>query len=358
MAVRLWLHRLLRAAPLLATAAALLWVLSENPFARPLVARSATELRRALDRAVAGRVDAPWLNAELARALEAGDADRAPLLLQVAAEQVPPVAPDAALAEAADALAAETTAHAARDCLICMAEAGSCRSLTRIGLCLVPFELTPAGDLNALRQEAWAWLKGREVDELNAGLAIVGLGATASLVLTGGGSASAKAGATALRVARRIGALSPRFLGELSDLARLNLRPAGLWRYVRGQGPLDAALDTARLARLESLGADLTVVARNTSVAETLVLLRHVETAKDAARLARVSEAAGRDTRRYFEVLGKRRVFARLVRLGDLALTAAALIYGLALQLLTLAAGRLGRPATRGLARILRPGVR
>ena len=122
----------------------------------------------------------------------------------------------------------------------------------------------PAGDINALRQEGWAFATGAEVDELNAGLAIVGLGATATLLVTGGGSATAKAGATALRVARRIGALSPRFLAELTDLGRIGLKPGGLWRYVFGRGPLDEAVDTARLARLETLGGDLTRVAENT----------------------------------------------------------------------------------------------
>lgn len=353
--MRLWLYHLVRWSPLAGTLAGLVWIWLANPFVAPVVARTGAELRLALDRALARHVDDHWLAHELSAAVAAGDLDRAQMLLAVGADQVPPVLPPEALAAEVAALARRVEARAAADCLVCMVEAETCRSLTHIGLCLVPFELTPMGDLNALRQEGWALAQGDPVDEVNAGLALIGLGASAAVVATGGSSVSAKAGATALRVARRLGSVTPRFGADLADMARLNFNAGGLIRHSLGRAPLEAALDTGRLARLQGVGADLTRVAEATSVPDTLLLLRHVETAEDTARLARVSAALGPDTRKYFEVLGGPRVFARAVRLTDAALAAALILYGAVLQLVLPLASWAGRRAARALARRLRP---
>lgn len=353
--MRLWLYRLLRAAPLLAFVLTVCWVWQTTPFAQPLVERSTAELRLALDRALARKVDEDWVNTTLAEALGNDELDRAQMVLEIAASQRPPLTPDHDLVVLVRRMAEAAEDRATQDCLRCMVEAGTCNSLTHVGMCLVPFELTPAGDVNALRREAQAWVQGEEIDELNVGLAVVGLGATATVLVTGGSSATAKAGATALRVARRIGAVSPRFLADLTDMARLDIRAGALFRHVFAKGPLDEALDTARLARLGDLATDLTRVADNTSIPETLLLLRHVDDAGDVSRLARVSDAAGHDTRKYFEVLGSRRVFAKLVRLSDVAMTAAALLYALGLQVAVMVANGLGRLGLRGLTRLLKP---
>lgn len=354
-ATRLWAYRVLRLSPLVATLIASLWILQTNPFAQPLAERSATELRQKLDRMLMRQMDQEGLDQRLEAALAAGDLDRAALLIEAGQDLAPPATPRADLAARYDRQRGEAQDTRLRDCALCMVEAGACKTLSQIGLCLVPFELTPAGDLNALRQEGWNWASRQEVDEVNVGLALVGLGATATIFVTGGGSATAKAGATALRVARRIGSLTPRFGAELADLGRIGLKPAAFARYLGGRAPLEQALDTARLARLQQLGTDLTRVADNTSVAETLVLLRHVETAGDVRRLARVSDAAGPETRKFMEILGPRRVFGTLVRLSDLALTAALLFYAAGLQLLVAAANWIGRRALRAAALALRP---
>ena len=106
-----------------------------------------------------------------------------------------------------------------------------------------------------------------------------------------------------------------------------------------------------RLARVEAVAGDLARVAGRTSVTDGVLLLRHVDTAEDAARLARVAEAAGPKTRRFFDVLGKGRVFRALVRLSDLALTAAALIWATVAQALLALAGWAG-------GRVFRQAVR
>ena len=324
-------------------------VLRQSPFTEPFVDRTEAELRVALDRALSRGVTADWLRAEMEAALAAGDLDRVTVLVRLG--QARGLAPGPDLRARIAALEAARTGLAARSatCLRCMADIADCPSLAMIAACGVPFELTILGDVNALRRAGLAAVRGGEVDEVEVTLALVGLAATGALVVTGGASATAKTGATALRVAWRTGGLSPAFLAQLTDLARGAVRPRALAAWARGQGPLEAAVDAARLAALSAVATDLGRVARATSPAQTLQLMAHVESTRDASRLARLAEAAGPATRGTLDALGKRRAFRLTVRISDLAVVAMGLVYAMALQVLVLLAGLTGRPLRRAL---------
>jgi len=88
-----------------------------------------------------------------------------------------------------------------------------------------------------------------------------------------------------------------------------------------------ALLNASKLDELTQLGQSLQRVANQTSVADSIVLLRHVDNAGDAARLARITEALGPRSRAAFEVLGKTRVMRATVRISNLALGAATALY-------------------------------
>jgi len=60
------------------------WTLSQHPFAEPVIARTADEARRALDRAVARQASADWLVAEIEAALAADDPLDIALLVEIA----------------------------------------------------------------------------------------------------------------------------------------------------------------------------------------------------------------------------------------------------------------------------------
>jgi hypothetical protein len=95
------------------------------------------------------------------------------------------------------------SSRAPADCGTCAIDIRPADSLGQIAACAIPFELTPFGDLNALRRQSTAWLYGsRDVDEIETGLALVGLAATALVVVSGGGSYAVKGGLSALRAAR------------------------------------------------------------------------------------------------------------------------------------------------------------
>lgn len=348
------MRRLARAAltgMTLATGGATAATLTLNPFAQPLVERGTGEVRVALERAMAREVTAAWLAPRIEAALAEGDRDRLEMLASLANRYGAGLAPEM-WARIDAALAPPPLAERASDCAACAVEIESCATLSELAACALPFEMTVAGDVNALRRQAQVALGGGEVDRLEAGLALVGIGATLAVLATGGASYVLKAGATSLRLARRMGALTPGFgrvLGEAADL------PVD-WRAVLRGGTLAEITDIPKLERLARIAGDVGTIRTNTSAAEALVLLRHVESAEDAARLARLSAAAGPETRATMEVLGKTRAFRALTRVSESFLAALALVTVLAAQLGMLALSLAGRRLFRPVARRGKPG--
>jgi hypothetical protein len=281
------------AAASLATCGASVWALSQNPFAAPMVARSADEISAYVERAMAREVTPAWLLPRLNDALAEDDRDRIAMLADLAAEHGIPLDP-ATQARVDTALADPSLLEGAADCATCAIDIRSCESLPQIAACAIPFELTPFGDLNALRRQSTAWLYGEEVDEIETGLALAGLAATGAVVVSGGGSYVVKGGVSALRAARRMGALTPTFTRVQSDAADLPVN----WGAVLRAAPLDEITDTAKLGRLTGM-----------------------------------ADALGPQTRVAMEVLGPARVFRSLTRVSDLALLSVGLLTALAVQI-------------------------
>jgi hypothetical protein len=332
----------------LASWAATGWVLSLNPFAAPVIERTADEAQLAFSRAMTLRVTPEWLLPRLEAAVVADAPDDVALYLELAAENGVTL-PDGLAARAEEALAAHEGFFAASaDCAACAWDIGACPTLTMIGICAIPVEMTPVGDLNALRRAATDWAAGEEVDRLDVSLALVGLAGTVVVAVSAGTSASAKVGATVLRIARRMGAVSPRLLGALTETVSGLIRWERLADVALRRVPVEEAVDAARWSRLTGIAADVGRLRDNTSMAEALVLLRHADTPEDIGRLARVSDAAGSDTRKVMRTLGADafRLLRRVSHLTELAVGLLALITA---QLGTLALGLL-RLGLRGLA--------
>ena len=320
------LGRLMRAVPLAATVAAAAWALSTNPLAAPFVDRAGRDLALALERAVRLRADAAWIEAALASAVAAGDADRAAMLLGLARD----LGRDVARADA-EALVAGASGWGAtaKDCVACMADTAACRSARALAACAVPFELSPLGDVNALRRAGLDLATGGDVDGVEVGLAAVGLGATAALVATGGGSAAMKAGAGLMRMARRMGTLPP-------SIVRLAQR---------------AATDPAARRTLAAVAGDMARMRAAVGTGAALRLARYADGPEDAARLARVAEATGPRAERTLAVLGKSRAFRATVRLSRAAAATLALLWLCAVQLAVLLGTRAGALLARAAAR-------
>jgi hypothetical protein len=180
-------------------------------------------------------------------------------------------------------------------------------------VCGVGVNLTFVGDMLSLGREGTAYLRGLPVDQVDVVLSVVGLGATALVVATGGTSYTLKAGAGFLKIAHRTGRLAPdvtrvftRAFSEGVDWARL----------ARGGKLADAArMDALRPAL--ALADDLGAMQARLGTGAALHVLRQADTASDVRALTRASRALGPRSVAALEVLGKSRVLRLGLRWAD-----------------------------------------
>lgn len=344
-------HFCLAVLPFTLTGLTALWFLQQSPFSTPLIDRTPQQIEAVITRAMARQVDVAWLLPRLQDAVISQDLMQLELLLRLAADHAIALPP--ALIEDANAVIAAHSGLVTRGiaCGACALDITACQTVSQIGACAIPFELTPAGDLNALRRAGMDYANGDQIDRLDVGLALVGLGATGAVVASGGTSYTLKAGTALIRMARRLGTLTPAMTAQLSALITDAVRWDRFTDLARGRvGPQDL-VDQTRLNTLSDLGVSLQRVADDTSVASMVGLMRHLNTPADAARLARVSTALGPRTQGAFEVLGATRVFRATVRISNLALGAAAAIYVFLLQICIFAAQQGCNACLRAMAR-------
>lgn len=316
----------------LATAVASGWALMQNPFAQPFRARNEAEIRVAVGHALEG-IEAPRVAVRIEEALAAEETDEAAALVRFAKARDLPIPPDL-IARVEDA---EADANGWQACLSCAIDPEACPTLTSVAACNLPVEMTPVGDANAVRRAVTAYLDGTEIDTVDLTLALIGLGATGAIAISAGASATVKAGATVLRVARKAGAVSGGLMRDVAALSARTLRLDRAGDVARGQEPLGALVDGAAAAGVAAIASDVGRLTRALPNGDALAVLRYADDADELAALARVSDVAGVETRGAIRLLGKGRTIRLARRLSEMAILTMALIAALFGQLLALA---------------------
>lgn len=300
--------------------------IAQDPLLRPMIDRSLAEFSAGLEREMAREATpqavAARLEARLAETPRNWIAIEA--LEELAAARGILLPPSLTAARNAAWEADSGILTTAGGCLSCMVDAASC-SLSQALICNAPVALTPIGDVIGLGRAGVAAVSGDEVDQLDLALSAIGLGATVAVVATGGTSYTLKAGASILKLARKMSLLPPRLLGLITDAARRGIRWDALAR-------LDSVTDPARLivpevvAPVAAVAADLGRMGETLGTTRALHLLRYVDGPDDARHIANAAETLGPRTLGTLEVLGKSRFMRAALRWSD---EAAALIFGL-----------------------------
>ena len=311
--------------------------IADDPLLRPIVDASLAEITAASDRMMAREATVARISDRMNELL--AESPRNWLAIQ---------AVEGVAAERGITLPADLTARrnqlwedesgiiaAAGACMSCVWDAGTC-SLTTAMVCNAPITLSPIGDVAGVARAGANWVADEAVDQIDLALSIIGLGASATVVVSGGSSLTLKAGAGVVRMARKLRLATPALNRLLGDVVAHGID----WRLVRG---LDFS-DPARLIRadvvapLASIASDMGRIGARLPATETLHLLRYVDNADDARRLATLSEALGPRTLGRIEVLGKARFLRATVRVSNLALQTVTGLIGLILSIATLVA--------------------
>lgn len=317
---------------------ATLWLWQRNPAVRVLAERSAVEFRAAVDRETA-RVATPD---RVAARLGALIAERPRNWLAI--DAVSGIARERALALPPELIAARDAARAAdnsswaetRACLACALDASSC-PLSATLICQAPMVVTPLGDVAGLLSEAWHAAWDEPVDRVNLTLSIAGLGGTLLAVPSEGSGALLGIGANAARLAHRMHLLT-RPMGEtILRAARDGVDWAGLralpLRRMLTEGPDLAAfrrlLRPRAFAPVVSVVEDLGRIEDAVGPVAALHMVRYIDDADDARRLAGASEALGPKVVGRLELFGKSRLLSLTTRLSRYAIGVVGSIFGL-----------------------------
>lgn len=325
--------------------------IARDPDLRPFIDRGTDEIAAQMDRAMAEAATPARITKRLTALLAEAPRNWIAIdaVVDVARERGLPF--DAAAVDAARA-ADNGLWTLASDCAACAYDAANCR-LSAMLLCQAPVVLTSLGDIAGLTRGGIAYLADDPVDVLDVGLSAVGLGATALIVASGGTTIGLRAGTAVIKTGRRMRLLSPPLTASLTRAVREGVD----WAAIPALRGTD---DVARLLRPDVLDP-VTAVARSVNRIEgalpptqTLHLLRYMDDATDARRIANGAEALGPRTVGRMEVLGKTRFLRATARVSNVAIGLAAGFFGLMLSLAGMMA-HLGQTlALRGLRRVAR----
>lgn len=321
--------------------------IATNPALTPWRAATLDEIAATTDAMLARQATPEALSARLATRLAEEPRNWLALdaLRQLAADRAIPLPP--ALLSDFDRLKAQDSGLLAQTeaCLACAWDAATC-SLTQVMLCQAPINLTPVGDVLGLARGLRDYATDTPVDGLDLSLSVVGLGATLAALPSGGSSAVVKAGAGLVKTAARMGRISR----PLRDMFETALKQGIRWDRVAST---DWLADPALLVRAEEFApATRTVAAlddlyRRTDLATVLHILPMVDTAEDAAGLARVAQAGAKSFVAKAEVLGKSRLLRATIRTARVAEALAASFAALAAGVSGLLASTLDRRLRR-----------
>jgi len=225
--------------------------------------------------------------------------------------------------------------------------------------CGVAVNLTVLGDLVALTREGGHYLAGEQVDQVDVGIAFVGLAATGLVVVTGGTSMAVKGGSALLRVAHRTGRLAPEIVGVFRRAFAFGID----WARVPAVRSADDLARVARPAVLRpavDVAQDLGRLNTRLGTRQALHMLGAIDTPAEAAAVARAAEALGPRTLGAFEILGKSRFMRVGLRLADEVWAVVAGVFaalsagiGLLAPLFGRLGGQLGRLMARGAIRLM-----
>ncbi len=172
-------------------------------------------------------------------------------------------------------------------------------------------DMTVYGDLRDLSLEGTKFANNQPYDKIILGMSAIGIGLTASQLLSGGATTPLKVSASIVKVAKKMKYLSASFVAIItSKLSKaINFKMLKKVDFSSAESIKKASKYIAKSLDntfIRKAFKNMNTIKTNTSVADTLTLLKYVDDPKDLQRLANISKKYKSNTKAVVKVLGKR----------------------------------------------------
>lgn len=172
-------------------------------------------------------------------------------------------------------------------------------------------DMTVVGDLRDLSNEGTKFVQGESYDKVVLGVAAVGVGMSVSQLITAGSSTPLKVGASVVKAAKKTGKLSKTFLKFIAtklkktvDMKRLkNIDYGSISKLRAAAGKVAKSLN---LTHVRKLFGNINTIKKNTSLMDTVSIMKYVKKPKDLGKIVKLSEKFKNNTKAVLKVLGKK----------------------------------------------------
>jgi len=173
-------------------------------------------------------------------------------------------------------------------------------------------DFTVVGDARDLHKEYVKYQQGKPVNELIVALSGAGIGLTALTIGSLGSAAPAKAGTSVIKLAAKTQKITLRFQKYLIKLGRKVFDWPVFTRIAKQGNSLKNLRRAAKQAfhpeamkPLQEVAKSVNNIRKSSTVADSIHLLKYVETTDDLRRLEKVTLKYGTKTKGLFKLLGK-----------------------------------------------------
>ena len=171
-------------------------------------------------------------------------------------------------------------------------------------------DLTVYGDLRDLKKEGSKYMDDEPYDSFILNISLVGIGLSASQLLSAGAATPLKVGASVLKVAKKTGKLTKPFTKVLSkrlsktvDTKLLKtLEFDSLFKLEKTTKTIAKSID---IKPVKSLFNDVNLIKKNSSLIDTISIMKYVDTPKDLKAIGKISGKYKANTKGVMKVLGK-----------------------------------------------------
>lgn len=171
-------------------------------------------------------------------------------------------------------------------------------------------DLTLYGDFRDLKKEGTKYVDDKPYDAFILNISLVGIGLSASQLLSAGITTPLKVGASVIKVAKKSGKLTKPFTKVLSkklsktiDTKLLKtLEFNSLFKLDKTTKTIAKSID---IKPVKSLFNDVNLIKKNTSIVDTITLMKYVDTPRDLKAIGKISSTYKANTKGVMRVLGK-----------------------------------------------------